>query len=129
MVCIMKKLTAGVSSISTEKTPDDVCRIAVRASLAPRRGKSISEIAKLCDLGLPTVRRHLKNLIKIGYAKQIGSGRGTKYLSARPGRSARREIQVPNLTDEQADRLADGARESMLKLLNIWRRRRGLPPR
>ncbi len=125
----MKKLTPGELPLASGKSPDDVCRIAVRASLAPRRGKSISEIAKLCDLGMNTVRRHLKNLIKVGYAKQIGSGRGTKYLSSRLGRSARREIQAPNLTDEQADRLADGARESMMKLINRWRRGRGLPPR
>ena len=125
----MKKLTSGVPPISTEKTPDDVCRIAVRASLSPRRGKSVREIADLCDLGMNTVRRHLKNLIKIGYAKRIGRGSGTKYLSSRIGRSARRKIQVvPNLTDEQADRLVAGARESMMNLINRWRRSRGLPP-
>ena len=125
----MKKLTTGVPYVSTEKTPDDVCRIAVRAALSSRRGKSIREIAELCDLGISATRRHLRNLIKMRYAQQVGCGRGTKYFELRPGISARRTIEAASMTHEQADRLADGARESMMKLINIWRRSRGLPPR
>ncbi len=93
--------------ISTEKTPDDACRLAVRASLSPRRGKSIGQIAKLCDLGMNTVRRHLKNLLSIGYARKIGRGSGTKYLSSRPGSRAaaiQRELARINLTPEQIDK-------------------------
>ena len=117
----MKKLTPGELPLASEKTPDAVGRIVVRASLSPRRGKSIGEIAELCDLGISATRRHLENLIEMGCAKQTGSGQGAKYLSSR-------EIEV-NLTSDQADQMMEGIREHLLDTCHRWRRSRGLPPR
>ena len=104
--------------VSSDKTPDDVCRLAVRAALAPRRGKSVREIATKCDLGMNTTRRHLKNLIADGYAKRIGRGSGTKYLSSSPGKRSR---PTPVATREQIEQ----ARQSIdvgKHLLNIVRK-------
>ena len=131
--------------ISPEKTPDDVCRTAVQLSLS-RRGKSIREIAKLCDLGISTTRRHLRSLIAEGHAKQIGCGRGTKYLSRRlregPGRlgtpstnpdqitpgqkatpMADRRIEGTSLTHGKADQIIEDWRQSMLKVIQARKRR------
>lgn len=132
--------------VSTEKTPDDVCRIAVRASLSPRRGKSIRQIAELCDLGISTTKRHLRSLIEIGYAKQTGCGKGTKYLSRRlregpgklgtpstnpdqitPGQKpiphADRKIEGTSLTYGKADQIGEDWLQHMLKAIENRKRR------
>ena len=110
--------------ISTEKTPDDVRRIAVRASLSPRRGKSVGEIAKMCDLSLNTVRRHLRNLIKIGYARQLGRGSGTKYLSSSPGKRSRRTISVSREQIGQAEQALIEVRKHLLSNVRKYKARR-----
>ncbi len=138
--------------LSNEKSPDDVCRLAVRACLSARKGKSVREIATKCDLGNNTTRRHLRNLIKMRYAKQVGRGTGTKYLSRSvlegrgrlgtpstnpdqitPGKKATpladRKIEGTNLTHGQADQMIEVIREWTLKNYRRWRRGRGLTPR
>ena len=113
--------------ISTEKTPDDVCRIAVQLALSPRRSKSVREIAKLCNLGISTVRRHLKNLIAEGYAKRIRRGRGTRYLSSSPKEAAiERELARLRPTPEQLEKGMADIRDYLEEQRQRWLKNRRL---